>query len=360
MLDLAEFQSAKILVVDDQEQYTRLMESILRSAGYVRVYTTNDSRAVATMYADIRPDLVVLDISMPHLDGFEVMKQLAVLEREAWLPVLVVSGEDESETLVRALKAGARDFLGKPFDKLEVLTRIRGMLEVRLLHNKVKDHNRELEEKVRERTAELRDTQFDVIRRLGRCAEYRDDATGNHIQRVSRLCERLGRAAGMSAAEAEVLRDASAMHDIGKVGIPDAILRKPGKLTPEEWEVMKSHTVIGANLLSGGRSPLLILAEQIAISHHEKWDGSGYPMGVRGGDIPQAGRITAVCDVFDALTSERPYKVAWPVVEARAEIEAQSGRHFDPEVVGLFVANWADVEAIHAYYQDGGAGGARR
>ena len=355
MLDAAAFKAAKILVVDDQEQYTRLMESILRSAGYLRVYSTNDSRAAATMYADIRPDLVVLDISMPHLDGFDVMKQLAVLERDAWLPVLVVSGEDESETLVRALKAGARDFLGKPFDKLEVLTRIRGMLEVRLLHNKVRDNNRELEQKVRERTAELRDTQFDVIRRLGRCAEYRDDATGNHIQRVSRLCERIGIASGMTPAVAEVLRDASAMHDIGKVGIPDAILRKPGKLTAEEWEVMKSHTVIGANLLAGGRSEVLALAEQIAISHHEKWDGSGYPMGIRGSDIPKAGRITAVCDVFDALTSARPYKEAWTVERARAEVEAQSGRHFDPEVVGLFVANWDDLEAIHAHYQEGGA-----
>lgn len=355
MLDAAAFQSAKILVVDDQEQYTRLMESILRSAGYLRVYTTNDSRAVATMYADIRPDLVVLDISMPHLDGFDVMKQLAVLERDAWLPVLVVSGEDESETLVRALKAGARDFLGKPFDKLEVLTRIRGMLEVRLLHNQVRDNNRELEQKVRERTAELRDTQFDVIRRLGRCAEYRDDATGNHIQRVSRLCERIGIASGMTPAAAEVLRDASAMHDIGKVGIPDAILRKPGKLTAEEWEVMKSHTVIGANLLAGGRSELLTLAEQIAISHHEKWDGSGYPMGLRGTDIPRAGRITAVCDVFDALTSARPYKEAWTVERARAEVEAQSGRHFDPEIVGLFVGHWDELEAIHAHYQEGGA-----
>ena len=346
------FFDAKILVIDDQEAQVRLVESILKGAGYTRVHSLTDPRLAMRHYSDIQPDLVMLDLNMPYLNGFQVMQQFAAIEGSDWIPVLVVSGEDEGEVLIRALQGGAQDFVAKPFDRTEILTRIRNMLEVRMLHNEVKDQNRLLEERVRERTVELRETQLDVVHRLGRCAEYRDDVTGNHIHRVSRFCERLGHASGMTPQEAEILRDASTMHDVGKVGIPDSILRKPGKLTPDEWEIMKSHTVIGAGMLAGGRSDLLQTAEKIAMFHHERWDGSGYPMGMRGTDIPMVGRITSVCDVFDALTSERSYKVAWTPEAARAEIERQSGTQFDPDVVKLFIGIWPDILRIREHYLD--------
>jgi response regulator RpfG family c-di-GMP phosphodiesterase len=198
-------------------------------------------------------------------------------------------------------------------------------------------YSAELEEEVRRRTQELRDTQLEIVQRLGQAAEWRDLETALHIDRMSRLSQRLALAAGMSEEEAEMLLYASAMHDVGKIGIPDRVLLKPGPLDPEEWEVMKTHTTIGANILSGSTSPLLQMAEEIALTHHEKWDGSGYPRGLVGPEIPLVGRICAICDVFDALTSKRPYKEAWPPTDALDELRSQSGRHFDPRLVELFL-----------------------
>jgi HD-GYP domain-containing protein (c-di-GMP phosphodiesterase class II) len=197
--------------------------------------------------------------------------------------------------------------------------------------------NELLEQKVLERTRDLRETQVEIIERLGRAVEWRDEETGGHIDRISRLCHRLGLSAGMSADEAELLRRASVMHDVGKIGIPDSILRKPGPLDPEEWQIMKTHTTIGARILSGSRSPLVRMAETIALTHHERWNGNGYPAGLAGEDIPLVGRITAVCDVFDALISNRPYKDAWPVNASLEEIEREVGHHFDPRLARLFL-----------------------
>jgi response regulator RpfG family c-di-GMP phosphodiesterase len=205
-------------------------------------------------------------------------------------------------------------------------------LRLRVAHD-----NELLEERVRERTKELRDAQRETALRLAAAVEYRDHDTGKHIERISQLAYRLGRAVGMSREEAELLRAASAMHDVGKVGIPDAILHKPGRLDADEWEVMKEHTTTGAAILGDSRSPLLQMAETIALTHHERWDGRGYPNGVAGDQIPLIGRICAICDVFDALLSERPYKESWPVEEALEEIDAQAGRHFDPQLVALFL-----------------------
>ena len=198
-------------------------------------------------------------------------------------------------------------------------------------------HNELLEQKVRERTRELRETQLEVIERLGKAVEWRDEETGGHIDRMSRLCQRLGLAAGLSLDEAELLCRASVMHDVGKIGVPDRILRKPGPLDDDEWEVMKTHTTIGGRILSGSNSPLVRMAETIALTHHERWDGSGYPAGLAGEDIPLVGRICTVCDVFDALVSERPYKNAWSVEDALEEIGNQAGRQFDPRLAELFV-----------------------
>jgi CHASE2 domain-containing sensor protein len=204
-------------------------------------------------------------------------------------------------------------------------------------------HNRALEQAVRERTDELHATQLEVVRRLARAAEWRDEDTGAHIERIGLLCQRLGEAAGLTSIEAETLRHAAVLHDVGKIGVPDRVLLKPGKLDPEEWAVMKTHAEIGASMLAGSDSPLVQLGEEIALTHHERWDGSGYPAGLRGEDIPLAGRICAICDVFDALRSRRPYKEPWSFHDALTEISAQRGRHFDPRLVDLFVALAAEL-----------------
>jgi response regulator RpfG family c-di-GMP phosphodiesterase len=219
------------------------------------------------------------------------------------------------------------------------------MLET-LRRQQVGEMNRLLEQEIRIRTSELRATELEVIQRLGQAVESRDEDTGDHIGRMSELCHRLALAAGVDPEAAEVLRHASAMHDVGKIAIPDAILRKPGPLTDEEWEVMKTHTTIGADLLAGSRSPLVQMGEVIARTHHERWDGSGYPAGLVAEGIPLVGRICAVADVFDALTSARPYKHAWTVDEALAEIAAQSGRHFDPRLAALLPGVVADYGAV--------------
>lgn len=345
-------KTAKILIVDDQAPNVVLLEKILQADGYDQVVTTTDSRQVAELYVRHHFDLVLLDLNMPYLTGFDVMQQLNELEPDSYVPVLVLTAQPDMKTRLRALESGARDFLTKPFDRLEVLSRIRNMLEVRMMHNQIRDQNRILEEKVQERTRELADTRFEIIRRLGRAAEYRDNETGLHIIRMSKYSQLLGRAAGMSEAESELLLNASPMHDIGKIGIPDSILLKPGKLDMDEWEVMKTHPVIGAEILSGHQSELMGMASQIALAHHEKWDGSGYPHGLKGEEIPLEARVVAVCDVFDALTTARPYKKAWPVEEAIAYIHDNSGKHFDPELVNLCPAILPEILLIRARYAE--------
>lgn len=351
-MDDARIRDAKILVVDDLELNIRLLENLLAEAGYRNVYSTTDSREVARLYRELSPDLVLLDLHMPHRNGFQVMEDLREIERDSYIPVLVLTGLPDHATRLRALESGARDFLSKPFEHVEALTRIRNMIEVRLLHNDVREQNRILEEKVRERTQQLRETQLEIVRRLGRAAEYRDNVTGMHVIRMSHYCAELARAIGWDEESCEMLLHASPMHDIGKIGIPDRILLKEGKLTAEEWEVMKSHAAIGAELLSGSSSPLMQMAMEIALSHHEKWDGSGYPRGLKGEDIPIVGRIVALCDVFDALTTERPYKQAWPVEAVVAELERQSGKHFDPHLVETFKTILPKILQIRERYTE--------
>ena len=259
---------------------------------------------------------------------------------------------NDPDVLLRALERGARDFLNKPFDRVEALTRIRNMIEVRLLHKRVRDANRVLEDTVQARTRELRDTRLEVIRRLGRAAEYRDNETGLHIVRMSVASAALGRAIGLSPAECDLILNAAPMHDIGKIGIPDRILLKPGPLDADEWVLMKRHPAIGAELLSGSTSELMQMAETIAHCHHEKWDGSGYPRGLAGEAIPLAARIVAVCDVFDALLSKRPYKKAWTVDQALEELDRRAGSHLDPILVVKFREILDEVLHIHARYAD--------
>lgn len=332
-----DIKNARILIVDDIPANVELLEKMLKIEGYTNIYSATDPRDTTKLYLEQKPDIVLLDLQMPLLDGFQVMELLKTIEKDSYLPILVLTGTQDRDTRLRALESGAKDFLNKPFDRLEVSLRIKNMLEVRLLHNQVRNQNVILEEKVRERTKELRETQFEVIQRLMHAAEFRDNETGMHIVRMSRFCALTGRTIGMSEKEAELLLHASPMHDIGKIGIPDRILLKPSKLNRDEWKLMKTHSAIGAKLLSEGRSDLMRMAQTIALTHHEKWDGTGYPNKLKGEQIPLAGRICGLCDVFDALTSERPYKKAWPVEMAVDEIKKGTGKHFAPDLVPVFL-----------------------
>jgi len=330
---------ANILIVDDQFVNIKLLEKILTQAGYQNIFSTTDSRQAIDMYLEHDIDLLLLDIRMPNMDGFEVMAKLNEVSSDAdydYLPVLVLTAELTSETRSKALSAGAKDFLTKPFDQIEALQRIHNILEVRLLHKQVLQQNLELESRVKERTQELENSRLEIIRRLGLAAEYKDNETGNHVLRMSLFSQMLARAAGFTEEQADMMLHAAPMHDIGKIGIPDRVLLKPGKLDAEEWAIMQTHVQIGAELLSGSDVPLMVMAKNIALTHHEKWDGSGYPEGLFGEAIPIEGRICALCDVFDALTSERPYKAAWSIEDAMAHIKSQSGSHFDPNLVEMF------------------------
>ncbi len=325
---------AKILIIDDQKLHIGLLEDILRKAGYMNVKSTTNPQEAIELYQEYQPDLVLLDLEMPRIDGFTIIAQLKEITREDRLPLLALSPGRSQE--LKALEAGATDFLTKPYEGIEVLVRIHNIIEARLLNNAVRNQNKVLEENVRDRTKELSQTRLDIIQRLARAAEYRDEDTGFHIVRMSKLCAKLGSALGLAPQQCDLILNASPLHDIGKLGIPDSILLKPAKLSPEEWEIMKTHTSIGAKLLAGSDSELMIMAETIALTHHEKWDGTGYPRGLKGEAIPLVGRIVAICDVFDALMSRRPYKRAWTIDEALAEIKRTSGSHFDPQVANAF------------------------
>jgi putative two-component system response regulator len=335
-MTLPTFPAARILVVDDENANVEILRRFLARAGFRNVDSTTDSRQAAALYLQHRHDLILLDLHMPHMDGLEVMDQLNEIASASYLPILILSGDLTPEARRDALSRGAKDFVNKPFQQDELLLRIRTLLETRLLYVQIQNQNQRLEAAVRERTRELVEAQIEIIERLAIAAEFRDDNTGQHTQRVAQMSALLARQLGLSDAQVSLIARAAPLHDVGKIGVPDTILMKMGKLTPAEFEVVKQHTVIGARILSGGKFPLLQLAEEIALSHHERWDGAGYA-GLRGTEVPLAGRIVAVADVFDALTQQRPYKPAWPVAEAIAEIDRQRGRQFDPAIVDAFL-----------------------
>ena len=349
------FANASIIVVDDNAANVALLQKMLKQAGYQNTTGFTDPRLVASHYEKHRVDLVLLDIRMPHMDGYEVMEALRKVAIDDYLPVLVLTAQTDVETRDRALAEGAKDFLYKPFDQNEALNRIYNILDVRLMHNAVRDQNLELEVRVLARTKEIEETRLDVIRRLGRAAEYKDNETGFHVIRMSNYCERLALACGMEPEKAKVLLNASPMHDVGKIGIPDAILLKPGKLDPDEWEVMKTHTSIGAEILSGGDSELMEMAATVALTHHENIDGSGYPHGLSGDEIPLVGRITSICDVFDALLSDRPYKKAWTYDEAINFMNEQADVKFDRELLQLFMSISGEIMEIRDRWKENSA-----
>jgi putative two-component system response regulator len=340
----------RILIVDDQETNVELLQRILARAGYTDVVSTTDPRRAVALVHEAAPDLVLLDLHMPHLDGFGVMEALAAgMPPSAYLPILCLTADVSREVRERALGSGARDFLTKPFDRTEVLLRIRNLLETRSLYQEVARHRDALEAKVRERTRALEAAQGEILERLAQAAEMRDDDTGQHTRRVGETSAVTARALGMDEDTVELVRRAAPLHDVGKIGIPDAILLKPGLLTPEERAVMRTHTTLGARILARGRNAVMAMAEQVALCHHERWDGGGYPRGLRGEEIPLAARIVAVADFYDALASDRPYRAAWPIPRVLAEIEAGIGSHFDPDVAAAFLRAHAEGAIDEAY-----------
>jgi putative two-component system response regulator len=328
---------ARILIVDDQPANVILLERMLEQWGYTHVTSTTQSHEVPNLCAELEPDLLLLDLQMPAPDGFQLMEILEPRILNApRIPVLVLTADVTSTTRQRALSAGASDFLSKPLDPIEVRLRIANLLETRRLEQDLSGHNTLLEGHVRERTRDLEQARLELLERLALAAEYRDDNTQEHAQRVGRTAALLGSAMGLAEPDVEVLLRAAPLHDIGKIGVPDAILLKRAILTPEEFAVMQSHTTIGAQILSGSEFDILQTAERIALSHHERWDGAGYPYGLTRDAIPLAGRLVALADVFDALVHERPYKDAWSLEQAVLEIVSLSGTHFDPDVVAAF------------------------
>lgn len=327
---------ARIVIVDDEPANLKLLDKLLQSQGYRNLVLISDPRDVLGAYQQVRPDLILLDINMPHLDGYQVMAGLKALNDPLAPPIVILTAQHGRDGLLKALASGARDFIPKPFDRTELLMRVRNLLDAQLAHRLVHDQKVVLEDMVRARTEALNLTRLQVVQRLGRAAEYRDNETGLHIIRMSQFSALLAQSMGWSAADCDLMLHASPMHDVGKIGIPDGILLKPGKFAPHEWDIMKTHATIGGDILDDANSDLLRLAREIALSHHEKWDGSGYPLGLAGADIPQSGRIVAVADVFDALTSQRPYKLAWTVEASVAYIVDNQGLHFDPDVVAHF------------------------
>jgi response regulator RpfG family c-di-GMP phosphodiesterase len=330
-------QDAHVLLVDDQELNLRVLRQVLERSGLHDIAMTQDPRAVVELVRERTPDLVFIDLHMPGLDGFGVMEALRPqLDAAGYLPILVLTADATDDARRQALENGARDFLTKPIDPIEVILRTRNLLETRMLYLELERRNENLELRVRERTAEVEAANLETLDRLARTAEYRDDQTGRHVVRVGRVSALIARELGLDDDVVRLLRRAAPLHDLGKIGIPDAILLAPRKLEPAEFEEMKTHTVIGAQILAGSRSSLLQLAERIALTHHERWDGKGYH-GLVANDIPLASRIVGLADVFDALTHERPYKSAWPVDLAVTEILDSRGTHFDPDVVDAFM-----------------------
>lgn len=326
----------KVLLVDDDEASLVLVRGILERAGYENVHTCDEPLRVVERFMELRPDLVVLDMHMPRRDGLQVLGDLRPVLPEAF-PVIMVTGDGRPELREAALANGAKDFLNKPVNPVETRLRIRNLLEARYYQKQLEEQNDRLEEAVRRRTLDLEHSQLEMLVRLARAAEYRDDDTGEHTWRVAQTAGAVARRLGLGPVRVEMLMRAARLHDVGKITIPDAILLKPGDLTEEEFRVVRGHAKAGAELLSGSRSPTIRLAEVIALNHHERWDGKGYPNGLSGEAIPLEARIVAVADAFDAISRNRVHRRGLSLPDAIAEIARNAGTQFDPMVVEAFM-----------------------
>ena len=336
-------EKATVLIVDDTPENIDILVGILGDDYKIKVAI--DGPKALALAQKSSPDLILLDVMMPGMNGHEVCQKLKSEPLTCHIPVVFVTALSDTEDETQGFALGAVDYITKPVSPAVVKARVK-------THLSLYDQKRLLESEVELRTKELKETRFEIIRRLGRAAEYKDNETGLHVVRMSHYARLLAVAAGHSSRFCELLYNAAPMHDIGKIGTPDAILKKPGKLDADEWKEMQAHAAIGAAIIGDHDDPLLQMAKRIAISHHEKWDGSGYPNGLSGDDIPIEGRIIAIADVFDALTSTRPYKKAWTVEDTVGLIEKEAGKHFDPELVEKFKSVLDEVKTIKAEHEE--------
>ncbi len=354
-----------ILIVDDEPLNMEVVRRYLEIGGYRNLISTDHAGQALPLMGLNRPDLVLLDIHMPEINGLQILAAIRSDESLCRTPVIILTGSSDPDTKLIALQAGATDLLPKPVHSEELLARLGNVLKVKAYQDRLYRHSEELEEAVRRRTSELEASRLDVIHCLARAAEFRDDDTGQHVIRVGRYARVIAERLGFSQRELDIIEPAAQLHDVGKIGIADAILLKPGKLTPEEFEMMqkhcgfgkkiaepvsdrdavllRNHTDIGARIMNTGSSPILEMARRIALTHHERWDGTGYPLGLAGEDIPLEGRITAVADVFDALSSKRPYKPAFPLQKCFAIMAEGRGTQFDPEILDAFFDRRDDI-----------------
>ncbi|WP_415519492.1 MAG: HD domain-containing phosphohydrolase [Desulfovibrio aminophilus] len=357
-------QRKKILVVDDEAVNRDVMSGLLRSFGHEPLVADSGLTALEMLREGV--DIVLLDAMMPFMDGYELVRVIRADPRHADIPLVMVTALAAKEDRLRAVEAGCTDFISKPIDATELRIRMTSLLRLKSYLDEVKVYQARLEQMVDEQTRALRlavenlnDTQQAAVRahretlhKLAAAAEFKDQNTGQHIVRMSRYSALLASRLGLPPSEVEMVLHGSPMHDIGKIGVPDSVLLKPDKLNAGEWEAMKTHTVIGARILESASSQLLETGRIIAESHHEKWDGSGYPHGLSGEDIPLYGRICAVADVFDALTSRRPYKDAMTNAEALGIMNMGRGKHFDPVIYDLFIKNFDAIVTIQRRFQD--------
>ncbi len=364
-LDERDIKQSCILIVDDEQLNIEVVGRYLEIGGYRNLISTDHAGQALPLIGINRPDVVLLDIHMPEINGLEILAAIRSDEALCRTPVLILTGSSDPETKLIALKAGATDLLQKPVHGEELLARLGNVLKVKAYQDQLYRHSEDLEAAVQRRTAELEASRLDVIHCLARAAEFRDDDTGQHIIRVGRYARLIAEQLGFSQRELDILEPAAQLHDVGKIGITDTILLKPGKLTPEEYEMMqkhcgygrkivqqlpdsesmllRKHTDIGARIMDASSSPILEMARRIALTHHERWDGNGYPLGLAGDDIPLEGRITAVADVYDALSSKRPYKPPFPLQKCFTIMEEGRGTQFDPRVLDAFSERRDDI-----------------
>ena len=342
----------KVLIIDDSDINLTLIKALVLKLGECEpILFENPLKALEWCQENV-PDLVIVDYMMPEMDGLKFISAFRALHGRDEIPVLMITANDQKDIRYEALIGGANDFLIKPIDRVEFSARARNMLSLRTGQKFLADRAKHLATLVEERTSDIREREKELIFRMSRAAEFRDPETGAHIQRMAHYAQIIARGLDLGEAMQKLVLQAAPMHDVGKIGIPDYILLKPGKLTHEEFEVMKGHARIGHELLKDSGSEILRAGAEVAISHHEKFDGSGYPQGLKGSQIPLLGRIVAVADVFDALTSERPYKRAWSLEDACRFLEEGRGKHFDPLCVEAFLAGWDDILEIRQRFRD--------
>ncbi len=348
----------KILVVDDQANNTELLEAYLSPQGY-DVITASSGKEALGKISGGEIDLILLDVMMPEMDGFEVTRLIRADENSRMIPVVLITALHGTEDRIEGIDAGCDDFISKPVDRLELLARVRSLLKVKAYNDLLGNYRKELESEVAARTedlknalAKLQESSLETIYRLSMASEYKDEDTGAHIKRMSLYSAAIAREMKLDDNIVRLILYSSPMHDVGKIGIPDLILMKPGKLDAAEWKIMMQHTNIGAGILKGSEAEFIRMAEQIARSHHEKWDGTGYPDGLKGTEIPVVCRITAIADVFDALTSRRPYKEPFSIEKSISIITEGRGSHFDPDVFDAFITVKDEILSIKDQFEN--------